>query len=812
MNLPLPPPGPEPDSLGEPINRVRMSVVVPDHTARAVPVLPRAPTWDRDDTTDEEDLLFDSVTSSVKVGGKVDAAIPASIAVPPSTSGTLIGVRAIAADGRAVPRTLAADVALPARIDSHRPADPRTGPRFAQRDGGDRADRRAGAEASGHPLAGLDDSRDRRSPPLDGRVQPLGGEVELVEAARRAARHTVSGVKSSRRLPLPLHADQSAPIPKLSTLGLDGPPLRLPAMPLQPSPRLPEVPRDAELSRAPDHTDRPRTGRADADGLRDAYSARGRGPRSADRADGPRSADRADVPRSADRADGPRSADPAGPDAPRATDGTRLPLRAAPLTPPGGNALPRLTSPGRAAAVAAPAPADARPRPDARPRAEDPILPATVRTDGQPRLAPFRAERAAGSGAPRPPTGPGRLVAGRYQIVERIGVGGMGKVYKVSHAQLAKTFALKVIGENLADTEEARELFYREARLASAVNHPNITSVVDFGEDPDVGAFMVMELVEGEPVHKILRRETRLGVRLACEIILQVADALHYIHSQGIVHCDIKTENILVAEQAGTKRRQILVKLLDFGLARSLTGGRGSGPLSGTPHYVSPERIRGDAATPSSDLYALGILFYELLTGHVPWDGAVSTILAGHLDQQPTPPSQIVPGLDPALETLILRAIAKSPADRHKDMAAFIYELRTSMDMMGFGQRRRGGGKRVIIERSKNERDALAARLVDGCRLPLSLISREGVILVANPACARFVMGVVVEIEGLPLVSTPLAGAWRSLEADLARAAASQPIRRILEIDVPNGPPQRLLVWLDPVGDGILFGVQPLDS
>jgi hypothetical protein len=95
-------------------------------------------------------------------------------------------------------------------------------------------------------------------------------------------------------------------------------------------------------------------------------------------------------------------------------------------------------------------------------------------------------------------------------------------------------------------------------------------------------------------------------------------------------------------------------------------------------------------------------------------------------------------------------------------MAAFIYELRTVMDMLGFGHRRRGGGKRVVIERSKNERDALAARIVDGCRLPLALISRDGTILVANPACARFVMGMVVEIEGLPLTSTPLAGAWRS--------------------------------------------------
>jgi tRNA A-37 threonylcarbamoyl transferase component Bud32 len=697
VSLPLPPPGDEESRSG-----VRMSALIADHTARAVPALPLGQAWELDDTTDEDQLL----------------------------------------DSGAV--------------------------RMA----------------------------DEPAPP---------------GAQTRAARATVAGVRSRK---LPLTADESAPVPLLPEID---PAPRLPAPPVAAPPRLPEPPRGPEL----------------------------------------------------------RPADLAGLD-PREK---RLPLRAGPNTPPGGNLLPRLSHqvpraepplvpppptrpvPGRGPAPRAAEARSAEPRsPRAEPRSGEPRSgeprsaeprPGEPRSgeprSGEPRTAdprPPRAapravdERAERSGprpaparadaraegrppesdsakvrlGPRAPVTAGHVIAGRYQILDRIGVGGMGKVYKVRHTQLAKTFALKVIGENLADTDEARELFYREARLASAVNHPNITSVVDFGEDPDVGAFMVMELVEGEAVHRVLRRETRLGVRMACEIILQVADALHYIHSQGIVHCDIKTENILLAEQPGTKRRQIVVKLLDFGLARSLTGGRGSGPLSGTPHYVAPERIRGDAATPASDLYALGILFYELVTGHVPWDGAVSSILSGHLDQQPTPPSQVVSGLDPALETLILRALAKTPAERHKDMAAFIYELRTVMDMLGFGHRRRGGGKRVVIERSKNERDALAARVVDGCRLPLALISRDGTILVANPACARFVMGMVVEIEGIPLTSTPLAGAWRSLEADLARAAAASPIRRILEIDVPNSAPQRLLVWLDPCGDAVLLGVQPIDA
>lgn len=136
--------------------------------------------------------------------------------------------------------------------------------------------------------------------------------------------------------------------------------------------------------------------------------------------------------------------------------------------------------------------------------------------------------------------------------------------------------------------------------------------------------YMVMEYVDGETLNRVLFREKRLNVRKACEIVMQVAEALHYIHRQNVVHCDIKTENILICEEEiEGKRKQMMVKLLDFGLARSLTASRASTSLSGTPHYVAPERIRGEPASPASDVYGVGILLYELLTGAVPWDGPV---------------------------------------------------------------------------------------------------------------------------------------------------------------------------------------------
>ncbi|MBL0217478.1 MAG: protein kinase [Myxococcales bacterium] len=318
-------------------------------------------------------------------------------------------------------------------------------------------------------------------------------------------------------------------------------------------------------------------------------------------------------------------------------------------------------------------------------------------------------------------------------------------------------------------------------------------------------------------LNRILFREKRLSVRKACEIILQVADALHYVHSQGIVHCDIKTENILITEEEYEgKRTRMVPKLLDFGLARSLVASRASTSLSGTPHYVAPERIRGEPASPASDVYGVGILLYELICGAVPWDGPVQKILAGHLDEVPKPPSQIVEGLDPALERLILHALEKKPANRHKDMAAFLYEMRTVMDMMGISRRNRGGAaKRVVIEQAPpppNRRDENARIAFDVCRLPLALLSVQGVIIAANPAFAKFVMGLQVEVEGLPVRSTALANAWNTAESDIQRTIAGNPIRRIIEIDLADGEVRRLLLWLDAVSrEQVLLGVQPLD-
>ncbi len=405
------------------------------------------------------------------------------------------------------------------------------------------------------------------------------------------------------------------------------------------------------------------------------------------------------------------------------------------------------------------------------------------------------------------------LVGGRYRIVERIGVGGMGKVFKVTHSQLGKTFALKIISDTLASEDKILDAFYREARMASSLSHPNIASVVDFGEDEDLGVFMVMEFLQGEHLAKLLHREKRLGVRQAAALIRQIAEALGYIHSNGIVHCDIKSENIFLIEPPGSGRRQLQVKLLDFGLARSTTAGRNSATLSGTPHYVAPERIRGEQPSPATDIYGLGILFYEMLTGRVPWDGTIDEILDGHLDREPTPPSQLVEeGVDSALDNLILRALAKNPAKRHRDCSAFLYELKTAMEMLDQDRVQRRGPRRIVA-RPTNRRDATARAIFDASRVPMALIGRDGVILVANAAFAQFLMGVAMDVEGLNIQATPLAGAWMSFPSALEQACNGVGCQQNITVDSDERS-RRLLMWLDPglQKDQAIFGVHPLDE
>src|SRR3954471_13445496 len=238
----------------------------------------------------------------------------------------------------------------------------------------------------------------------------------------------------------------------------------------------------------------------------------------------------------------------------------------------------------------------------------------------------------------------------------------MGRELRVRHQAPRKPFAIKLIKSAIATNSKIRELFYREARLASALTHDNICSIVDFGQDEVFGLFMVMELLEGQTVHHKLKHG-RLSPKVACDILWQVADAVRFIHSRAIVHGDIKTENVFLVKTTVQRR---LVKLLDFGLARPDLHRRDG--IDGTPEYLAPERQHGAPASQASDIYALGIVFFELLTGRVPFSGAMEDVLRHHQRTEvPAPSAQLAEPLDERADALVRRATAKDPANRHPD-------------------------------------------------------------------------------------------------------------------------------------------------
>jgi eukaryotic-like serine/threonine-protein kinase len=268
----------------------------------------------------------------------------------------------------------------------------------------------------------------------------------------------------------------------------------------------------------------------------------------------------------------------------------------------------------------------------------------------------------------------GSVVDQRYEIEALIGEGGMGSVYRVRQLPLGRAFAMKVLRCDLADDPEIRERFLREARTAASVSHPGLVHITDFGYLSDQRPFFVMELLGGLPLRSVLR-SGRLTTARAATIARRIAEAMGAAHDVGIVHRDLKPENVHIA--AGDA-----VKVVDFGLAVAVGASQrvtGAGIAFGTPHYMSPEQAMGEAVDGRADVYALGVLLYEMLTGRVPFD---ATTCAEVLGQQrlaaPIPPTELlghgcelVAGVPPEnpgelenLERVVLICLAKQAKDR----------------------------------------------------------------------------------------------------------------------------------------------------
>lgn len=296
----------------------------------------------------------------------------------------------------------------------------------------------------------------------------------------------------------------------------------------------------------------------------------------------------------------------------------------------------------------------------------------------------------------------GMFVQGRYEIVGKIGTGGMADVYKARDHKLNRFVAVKVLKTEFRGDKAFITKFRAEAQAAAGLAHPNIVNIYDVGEDRGI-SFIVMELVEGITLKEYIAKKGRLAVREATSIAIAVSQGLEAAHNSGIIHRDVKPQNIIISTDGK-------VKVTDFGIARATTNNTISTAVMGSVHYSSPEQARGGYSDAKSDIYSLGITMYEMLTGQVPFDGDTTVAIAiKHLQEEMKSPEVFVPNLPKSTVQIIYKCTQKSPDRRYATMAELIYDLKESLvnpdgDFVRMNQIN-NGGQTVVI--SKEELGAI---------------------------------------------------------------------------------------------------------
>ncbi|MEO6954761.1 MAG: serine/threonine-protein kinase [Polyangia bacterium] len=357
----------------------------------------------------------------------------------------------------------------------------------------------------------------------------------------------------------------------------------------------------------------------------------------------------------------------------------------------------------------------------------------------------------------------GRLIEGRYQVLAPLGRGGMGVVYRVEHVTLKKELALKLLLPELGRSDELLARFQREAEAAARLSHSNIIQVTDFGRTEDGQLFLVMELLEGPSLADVLRDGKPLELDRALSIERQILRALEHAHQAGVVHRDLKPDNIVLVERDG---QHDVVKLLDFGIAK-LSGPdeapgaevlTQAGMIYGTPAYLSPEQALGEPIDRRADLYAAGIILYEMLAGHRPFvaDSALE-LVSMQITQKAIPVVQEVPSVSQRLSDAVDRALQKKRDDRWQDALSFL----AALDEEGVGTkaravslsgraRRAWSGLTLGLQRRLASRGVAHARLVaSGILVGIALLLSAGVIfLLRRPA-------VVALVPGAPATAAP---------------------------------------------------------
>jgi eukaryotic-like serine/threonine-protein kinase len=269
---------------------------------------------------------------------------------------------------------------------------------------------------------------------------------------------------------------------------------------------------------------------------------------------------------------------------------------------------------------------------------------------------------------------PEQVVGGRYRVVRKLGGGGMADVYLCEDLTLGRNVAIKVLLQRYLNDPTFVERFRREAKAAAGLNQQNLVSIYDWGE-VDGTYYIAMEYVEGETLKDLIRRRGRLSGNESVAVTLQLLAAVDFAHRSGIVHRDIKPQNIMI-DPHGT------AKVMDFGIARAGDSGMTeAGSILGTAQYLAPEQAKGYPVDERSDLYSVGVCLYEMLTGTVPFKGdSAVTVALKHVNESPVEPSELVPGMPYALNQIVLKAMAKDPADRYQSAAEFARDLRSAKE------------------------------------------------------------------------------------------------------------------------------------
>ncbi len=344
------------------------------------------------------------------------------------------------------------------------------------------------------------------------------------------------------------------------------------------------------------------------------------------------------------------------------------------------------------------------------------------------------------------------IVDGRYRAEKRLGSGGMAEVWCAEDDVLGRRVALKLLGSRFAEDDDFRERFKREAQAAAGLAHPNIVGIFDRGEW-DGTPYIAMELVEGRTLKDLVRERGPLPPDVAINLTIQVLGALGFAHRRGIVHRDVKPQNVILDHEGQAK-------VADFGIARS--GGSEmteTGTILGTVQYASPEQAQGQPVSPRSDLYSAGVVLYELLTGRVPFEGeSVVAVALKQVSEPPVPPSQLRPGISPALEAVVMRALEKDPARRFAGADEFVAALEAA---------RRAPTRPVVLEPAPGE-PWVAEEEEPGSRWWLWLLA---LLVVAGVALGAYLLTAGKQVDVPRVVGMTAEAAARTLHGDQLEVA-----------------------------------------